>query len=185
VLHGMRGWLVIGILSAQALFLAVAGLAKLRQPAGTSIALRGARLPAALASRTAVRLFALLEVAAGGAVLTVGGRAAAAVFSATFAALAVVSARMVRTSAGRDCGCVGTASAPISHWHTGVNVACALTGALAVAAAPPGLAAELTRQPLAGIPLSGGVVLLAWLCFLTVTALPALLDVRARLEETR
>lgn len=179
------GRLVIGILSAQALFLAAAGFAKLSRPAETSRALRGARLPAALTSGLVVRTAALAEIAVAAGVVIGGGRVAAALFAVTFGALAVVAARIAITQPGADCGCFGAVHAPAGHWHTAVNGLCAVTGLTAVVIDPPSLAAELTRQPLFGIPLAAAVVLLAWLLYICVTALPELWQARAELAGPR
>lgn len=119
------------------------------------------------------------------AVVTVGGRLAVGLFAATFTVLAVVAARIAITQPGADCGCFGAVRAPAGHWHTVVNASCALTGLAALPTNPTGLVEELRRQPLAGAPLVGGILVLACLYYACVTALPELTAARAAVTGAR
>jgi hypothetical protein len=172
---------VIGILCAQAVFLAAAGLAKLARPAPTVTALRAAGMPVAAG---VVRAFALIEVTVAAAVVT-GGRLTAALFAATFGVLAVVAARIAARRPGADCGCFGAVRAPASQWHTVVNAACAGTGLAGVFVDPPSFGTELARQPLLGVAFLAAIALLAWLLYMSVTALPELSRARAELVASR
>jgi hypothetical protein len=178
---------VIGLLSAAALLLGAAGLAKVLTPAPAAAALAATRLPGAglLGRELVVRLTGLAEVVIGVSVVVAGGRIAAALLAATFLLLAIVSWRMVSVAPGQDCGCFGRSGSTVSHWHTGVNLSFALVGLLAVLAPTVSLWTELSRQPWLGIPLAAGVVLLAWLSLLLMTVLPNLLQARARVATSR
>jgi hypothetical protein len=177
---------LIGLLSAAALLLAAAGLAKLRQRSPVrstfaAAAVPGARrLPAGLANRLA----GTLELAVAAVVLGAGGRLGGVLIAVGYGLLATLSARMVAIEFGQDCGCFNRPS-PVTHWHTGVNLAGALIGAVAMVLPARSLPAELSRHPVSGSALLLASVLLAYLGYLTMTALPALRAAAADLEMVR
>jgi len=167
--------MLIGLVGAAAMLLAAAGLAKLRQRVPLRSAFAAAavpglrRLPAALATRLA----GAAELAIAVVALVLGGRLGALLIAIGYAALAGLAARMVAIEAGQDCGCFGRPS-PVSHWHTGVNLAGLLIGLVALALPAGSLPAEIARQPVPGLALAAAAALLAYLGYLSMTALPAL-----------
>lgn len=177
---------MIGLLSGAALLLAAAGVAKLRQRAPirsafTAAAVPGARrLPAGLANR----LSGTVELAVAVVVLGIGGRLGGLLIAVCYGLLAALSARMLAVEFGQDCGCFNRPS-PVTHWHTGVNLAGALIGGLAVLLPARSLPAELGRQPVTGSALLLASAVLAYLGYLTMTALPALRAAAAELEMVR
>lgn len=125
----------LGPLLVAAVLLAVAGVAKLRRPAPTGLALARTGLPG---SDPLVRLLGLVEVASALAAAAVGGVAAVpvVVLYLGFAAFTAVQVRRAAaTGEAADCGCFGDADAPVGGTHVGVNLALA---AAAVAAAAVG-----------------------------------------------
>lgn len=167
------------LLSAGALLLLISGAAKLRHPASAARALlaaqitRSARLPAA---RAVVRLIGVVEIVTGFAVLVVGGRLAALALALVYAALAVFAGRLTAVAPAQDCGCFGAAqAAPVTGWHIATSAVFAVLGAGAATGVPRSLLSELSVSPLAGAPLAATVALLAFACYLLMTALPALL----------
>lgn len=158
---------------AAALLLALAGVAKLRAPGASRIALRTAGLPG---SAALVRLLGAVEVVLAAAAVLLGGVLPAvgvAVAYGGFAGFAAVLARRSRSVA--PCGCFGASDAPVGPLHVAVNVVLA-AASLGAAAAPVGsLAAEAGDTPAAGIPFVGFTLLLTWLLLVTLTALPELL----------
>jgi hypothetical protein len=177
---------LIGLLSAVALLLAAAGLAKLRQRATTRSAFAAAAIPGArrLPAGLANRLSGTVELAVAAVALGLGGRLGGVLIALCYGLLAGLSARMVAVEFGQDCGCFNRPS-PITHWHIGVNLAAALIGVLAVALPARSLLAELGRQPVTGAALLLASVVLAYLGYLTMTALPALRAAGADLEMVR
>ncbi len=177
---------MIGLLSAAALLLAAAGLAKLRRPAPlrsafAAAAIPGAeRLPPVVASRSA----GAAELVVAAIALCLGGRLGALLITLGYAMLAMLSARMVAVEAGQDCGCFSRPS-PVTHWHTAVNCAGLLIGLFGLALPAGSPLAELLRQPLPGAPVMLAAGLLAYLGYLTMTALPALRAAVAELEAVR
>jgi hypothetical protein len=153
--------------------LAVAGIAKLRAPAGAAQALvtlsagklRHGRLTAALA-----RLVGTLELGLGMLGLIGPSAVSGAAMAAIYAALAVAAMRLA--AAGTDCGCFGAAPAPASRASAGFNLALAGAAALGAAWPPAGLGEVVTASP-AGpalvLGLAGGV----WAATLLHAALPA------------
>jgi hypothetical protein len=177
---------LIGLLSAAALLLAAAGLAKLRQRSPARSAFAAAAVPGArrLPAGLANRLSGTVELAVAAVVLGAGGRLAGVLIALCYGLLAALSARMVAIEFGQDCGCFNRPS-PVTHWHTGVNLTGALIGVLAAVLPARSLLAELARQPVSGAALLLASVLLAYLGYLTMTALPALRAAAADLEMVR
>ncbi|MFL6161377.1 MAG: MauE/DoxX family redox-associated membrane protein [Jatrophihabitantaceae bacterium] len=170
-------------MSAAALLLAAAGLAKLRQRAPLRSAFAAAAVPGArrLPPALANRLAGSVELALAVLALGVGGRLGALPITLGFGMLAVLSARMVAIEFGQDCGCFNRPS-PVTHWHTGVNLAGLLIGVLGLLFPGRSLLAELGRQPVTGAALLLAAAVLAYLGYLTMTALPALRAAAGDLE---
>lgn len=175
---GLGSWAggdVIGVELAAALLLAVAGGVKLSSRDAGRSALAAARLPgAALPAKLVNRGAGILELLVALGVIAFGGRAAGVLLVLSYGALAAVSARMVALDRGQDCGCFGRPS-PISHWHTGLNVAAAVAGLVGVAVPARAWPDLLGQQPGIGLLALVGAGVLAYLGYLLMTALPELL----------
>lgn len=177
--------MLIGLVSAAALLLAAAGLAKLGQRAPLRSALAAAGIPGAqrLSARTATRLSGAVELIVALVALLVGGRIAAALIALAYLVLAGLSARMMRIESGQDCGCFAK-PVPVSHWHTVVNSGCALVGLIALIQPAGTLAGRFADQPSTGAALLLAAATLAYLGYLAMTALPELLAAAAAAEVT-
>ena len=157
---------------ASALLLVVAGVAKVRDPLPLVRALRSARLPAPVA---AVRLLALGEAAVGLAAVLVGGRLAALLVAASYAAFtAFVLLARARGGVLASCGCFGRADTPPTTTHVAVTAVLAVVAG-ATAAAPLGALPDLlAAAPGAGLPLLLAVGTVAVLLHGVLALLPAL-----------
>lgn len=173
-----------GLLCAAALLLAAAGASKLIRPTGPALA--AARLPGAtqLSGRLATRAGGLLELAIALAALTLGGRAGAGLLTLCYACLAAMSVRLMAVAGGADCGCFGRPSR-ISHAHTVINLGFLLTGLAGLYRPVPALAPVLADRPGYGLLLLLAATTLAYLSYLTMTALPELLRLAVRTEVAR
>lgn len=174
---------MIGVVSAAALLLAAAGLAKLRQQVPIRSALAAAGVPGAqrLTPRMANRLSGAVELGIAAAALLIGGRLGAALLALAFLVLAGLSARMMRIESGQDCGCFAK-PVPVSHWHTGVNLGCAAAGLIALVQPAGSLLGRIGEQPVTGSALLLAAGVLAYLGYLMMTALPELTAAAAELE---
>jgi uncharacterized membrane protein len=177
---------LISLVSAAALLLCAAGMAKLRRPAPTRSALAAAGVPGAqrLGAKAANRLSGAVELAVGAVALLVGGRVAAAAIALGYLILAALSARMMSIESGQDCGCF-TKPVPVSHWHTAVNLSCMLAGLVALAAPADSLISRFGDAPVTASTLLLAAAVLAYLAFLVMTALPELITATAELEVAR
>ena len=173
---------MVGVLWAAAAILGAAGLSKLARPASTVHALMVARIPgsAIIASPPAVRAAGAAELGVAGYVLVCGGSAAAALLAGCYLILTAVAGRMLRVSPGQDCGCFGGSSEPITRWHLLVDIAGLAVGIAATVWPRPSVVDEVTAQGAQGVLLVGLSLVLAWLGYLLMTALPALGTLRAK-----
>lgn len=154
---------------AAALLLVAAGLAKVRRPADTSIALRRAGLPL---PEWAVRAGAGAEVAAGCWALT-SGRAAAGLVALSYLGFAgFVSLALRRGSPVSSCGCFGKPDSPPTVSHVVLNLAAAATAAWAAFHAHAGAVTLLGHRPLVGVPLVLLTGAVAYLAYLVMGVLP-------------
>ncbi|HEX4726888.1 MAG TPA: MauE/DoxX family redox-associated membrane protein [Jatrophihabitans sp.] len=172
---------MIGLLGAAALLLAAAGASKLIRPTGS--ALTAARLPGAgwLSGPAATRAGGSLELGIAVAALLLGGRAGAGLLALCYACLAAMSVRLMTVARGADCGCFGRPSR-ISHWHTAINLGYLLTGLVGLYRPAGSLATLLADRPGYGLLVLMAAMTLAYLSYLTMTALPELLRVAVRTE---
>jgi len=177
---------VIGTLQlAAALLLVGAGAAKLRAPDQVAATLRRAwravRRPGT--SRALARASGAVEVVVGVAVIASGSRIAAALLGCCYLAFLAIATRLLRGGQRTSCGCFGTADSPVGTGHVAVN-AIAIGIAVAALVRPPGrvggLFADNLLHGVVGLAQAG---LLAYLGFLSITALPVLLAARRRLLE--
>lgn len=170
---------------AAALLLAGAGLAKLFAPDQAAAMLRKAwwtRLRSG-AALVLVRIAGVVEIGVGVAVTATGARIAAALLGCCYLAFLVVAGRLLLRGQRTSCGCFGAADSPIGIGHLVVNVV-AMGVAIAAVIRPPGPVGGLFDDDvLTGVVGLGQAVLLAYLAFLSITALPALVAARRRLLE--
>jgi hypothetical protein len=170
---------------AAALLLAGAGVAKLRAPDQAAAMLRRAwwtRMRGGT-SLVLVRAAGAVEFVVGAASIATGGRIAAGLLGCCYLAFLIVAGRLLRRGQRASCGCFGSTDSPVGAGHLVVNLV-AVAVACAALVRPPGAVGGL----FAGDALTGAVglgqgVLLAYLAFLSITALPALVAARRRLLE--
>jgi hypothetical protein len=149
--------------AAAAMLLACAGMAKIVAPAAAS-ALLGRVWSHASTPPPVIRVAGASEVVI---------------------AFAAITTRLLLTGQRAPCGCFGRTDADVGIAHLVVNlIGVAIAGAAAVR--PPGaLCGLLDAGALTGVVAAGQAVLLAYLGFLSVTALPALAAARRQLLEAR
>jgi hypothetical protein len=171
--------------AAAAVLLAVSGLAKLRAPAPAA-AMIGELVGPALARRlrrsvpmpVLVRAGGLAEVLVGAVLIGHGGRWAAVLLAASYLVFALVAGRLMSlasSTAGRtSCGCFGGADSPVGPAHLVLDLV-GLAAGLAASIHPLARGAGLfAHSALVSCVACGQVLLLAWLGYLAITALPAL-----------
>lgn len=171
---------------AAALLLAGAGLAKLvhPQPAATMLGRVWPRVRGFGPLAAAVRMIGAGEAGIAAAAIGVGDRLTAVLLGCCYLAFAAVSMRLLGRGQPASCGCFGRADSPVGAAHLALNVVC-VGVAVAGVVRPAGPFGGLARHDwLVGV--TGGVqaVLLAYLGYLCITALPALAAARRRLVET-
>ena len=178
---------MVGVLWAAAVLLGIAGLGKVLRPGPTSRAVIAAEIPGAnvLSARPVVRLVGIIELGVGLAVIAGGGALPAGLLAGSYLLLAGVAWRMLRLAPDSDCGCFGTSSEPVSFAHLIVNGVGVLIGAAAVYRPQPSIVSQLDDQGAQGIVLLALASLLAWFGYLSMTALPALLKIRAKVAADR
>ena len=157
-----------------AALLGVAGLAKIRRPGPTAVALRSAGLPG---STPLARVIGATELVVAVLALAVGGPSTALVVAAAYVAFASVSIRLVARSATGGCGCFGDDSAPVTNLHVGLNLAAAVLAGLAALWPTDGLPALVADEPAASAILVGLIAVGVGLGQAAFTALPELLAV--------
>jgi hypothetical protein len=159
--------------------LALAGAFKVRRPAATVGALRAMHLP----SRPGlVRALGAIEVVLGVAALVTGARAWLALAAAAYLAFAAfVAAALLSGSPLQSCGCFGQRDTPPSVVHLALNVTAAVVLLIAAAGELPKPVDVLADQPWHAAPFLLLVLISVQLCYLVLTALPAVLTpIRAR-----
>lgn len=170
---------------AAALLLAGAGAAKLRAPQPAAAMLRRARLASLRPgrSRILIRTVGVAELGIGLAACVTGGRVAAALLGCCYVAFLIVAVRLLRGGHRASCGCFGATDSPVGAGHLVVNLVGIATASATVARPTGAVGGLLDDERLAGVVGVGQAVLLAYLAFLSITALPALLAARRRLLE--
>jgi hypothetical protein len=157
-----------GPFAAACALLAFAGASKIGRPVATRPAATALGLPD---SPLAVRVLGAGEVGAAVAGLAIGG-AAAAVVAIFYAALAIAAWRLLTSSPGTACGCLGASDAPATPMHVVINIAALIAAALAATAGPPLHAAGRDLWSRVAFVVLAGCC--AWLVASIVDALPAL-----------
>lgn len=176
------------IAAAAAVLLLVSGFAKLRTP-DAAATMVGGLVPRIRrhrrAVRFAVRLGGAVEVCVGAAFLVTGSRWSAALLASAYLLFVGVALVLVKRGAtGTSCGCFGSASSPVGLPHV-LLTAVALAAAAATCARPTGaFGGVFTAASTDAIVGALQIGLLAWLGYLSITALPALAAAR-RPEEAR
>jgi hypothetical protein len=159
-----------GLVYAAALLLGAAGIGKVTSPGATRIALRSAGLPA---SALAARAIGVAEVLIALAALAVGGTLSTGLVAASYLGFAWFARRLdTRTRGSAPCGCFGASSAPVGTLHVVLNLLIAAGAAVAAVEAPGSIWTAAGDTPGAGVPFIGLVLLLAWMLYAALTALP-------------
>jgi hypothetical protein len=135
-----------------AVVLAVAGIAKLRFPAGAERALRTLGL---LVSGIAIRGFAVGEIALAAWVLLDPGPIANVALAGVYAIFALMTILLARRQA--SCGCFGESSTPASASQSAISAALSVVALLAAVAGAHGIDWMLHRSVPSGIVLIVGV----------------------------
>ncbi|MGI8665294.1 MAG: MauE/DoxX family redox-associated membrane protein [Jatrophihabitans sp.] len=177
---------MIGLLTAAALLLLAAGLMKIGRPNGAEPALASARLPGAdrLSAPMLMRATGLVETLVAATAIGLGGRLGAGLLVVAFVALSAMSIRLISLDGAADCGCFGRPGV-LTRWHVAVNLGYAGAALIALGRPSGTIAGELTRHPFTGSALLLGALVLAYLSYLMMTALPELLRLAVPLEVSR
>ena len=150
--------------------LALAGVAKLRDPSPTDSALRAIGISG---GRSIVRLIGLAELAVAAWCLIGSGSAAMAGLAAAYLAFAGAISRM-RQAGVADCGCFGERSFEPSAVHLALNMCAAAFAVVAVVVPPPDVGTLADRAPLEAIAIGSGVACCVYLAYCAFTLLPGL-----------
>jgi hypothetical protein len=179
---------MIGALAAAAaVLLGLSGLAKVRTPMPavatiTRVLPRTRRRRGALTN--SVRIGGVVEALIAVAFLSFGGQITAALLAGCYLVFTAVALRLATDGGHTPCGCFGAADSPVGVSHVALDLI-GLTAAVAGIVVPVGAGAGLLADSaLVAVIGSAQVLLLAWLGYLVITALPALAALR-RLEEVR
>ncbi len=147
--------------------LCVAGIAKLRAPAGAVRALATLGAPA---STGLVRAFACLELGLGLWCLVGAGRLAAAVLASVYAGFASISYLLARR--GESCGCFGEREAPASGAQSALSACLAVVGLAAAVSAVHHVSWLLSRPVSSALVLALGIAGASYATVLVYTQLP-------------
>jgi hypothetical protein len=157
---------------ASSLLLIAGGASKVRRPGAASRALSATNLPS---SPLAARTLGVAEVMVGSLFLLAPGRASAILLGGAYVAFAAFLAYLLMARiAVASCGCAGARDLPPSWLHVGLDVAAAAAAIVAALDPPPSIMQVIGSQPLAGVPLVFGLLLIAWLATLVVGYVPLL-----------
>jgi hypothetical protein len=154
--------------AAAALVLCVAGVAKVRSPAGAVRALEVAGVPGG--SAALVCAFAVLEVALGAASIAAPSALTAGLLACVYGGFAALSLRLARRRAA--CGCFGGDDVPASAWQSALSGVLAVVGVAAALAPPAGLGWLLGRSPGYAIVFAAGVAGCAYGAVVAYTEIP-------------
>jgi hypothetical protein len=150
-----------------AVVLCVAGLTKLRSPAGAVRALDEIRLPVPAAF---VRAFAVAEVGLAAWCVIRPGVVPAAVLASVYAGFAVLALLFARQRT--SCGCFGEHEAPASSAHSCMSAALAAVVAASAIWPAHGASWLLARSAGTAVALSIGIAGAAYATVLIYTELP-------------
>jgi hypothetical protein len=142
-----------------AIVLCVAGVAKLRSPAGAA---------AAVSVRPSlIRVFALLELGLGGWAIAAPSRLSASLLAALYTCFAALAVFLARRHI--PCGCFGEQDRPASGLQALLSAGLAAVAAVAAVRPPHGIGWLFARSPVLWLALAGA----AYATVLVYTALPA------------
>ncbi len=159
-----------GLVFSAALLLGAAGVGKAAAPGATRIALRSAGLPA---TPLAARGLGVAEVLIALAALVVGGPVATSLVAVSYLGFAWFARRLdAQTRGSAPCGCFGASSAPVGTLHVVLNLLIAVGVGVAALDAPGPVWDAASDTPWAGVPFVGLVLLLTWMLYVALTALP-------------
>jgi hypothetical protein len=161
------------------LVLVAAGASKVAAPSATGTTLGALGLPGGDA---AARALGVLEVVAGLAALSVGGRPVALAVAVAYAAFAVVVA-VARRRELPTCGCFGARSAPPSAVHVAVNAVSAAVAVAAAVAGPVPVADALDGSGATGVVVVGLVLLAAALVIVVDTVVADVVEAAAAVRD--
>ena len=167
-----------GVFYALAVLLGLAGVAKLRRPAGATRALDRLHPPGwnVVGQLPIARLLGVAEVIIAVSAVVNGGRAWAVVLTVVYLAFTAVCWRLA-AGPDTDCGCFGVEGSPVSRVHVWVDVGFTASAAVTVIAPAEGIGADLAAGP-AGLVLLAEVAVLVSLGFVLFTAFPELVAAR-------
>jgi hypothetical protein len=149
--------------------LIASGIGKLAKPAPAVDALGAAGFPGGV---VAVRLLGAVEVVAGAAALWRPGPVTASAVAGLYLGFALFLVRLIRRGGATTCGCVGSAEAPPSPLHVGLDLS-AVAVAVAVTVWPvPALGSAVAASPMLGVPLVVGLAGAGVLLAITVVEVP-------------
>jgi hypothetical protein len=150
-----------------AIVLAVAGLAKLRAPAGAAAALRtlGVRVGSVL-----VRAVAAAELLVAALCLLRPSTVSAVLLAVVYAGFAGISALLARSNS--SCGCFGESDAPASVVQSILSAAIAILMLAAAFAGPHGIGWLFGRAPASAVVLGVGIAGCAYAIVLAYRELP-------------
>lgn len=173
-----------GVFASLAMLLALAGVAKIVRPGVTAVTI--GQLPGLnrLGVPAVARTVGAVELVLAGAALAVGNGVTAVLVAACYLAFVIVTAVLLRTGAGADCGCFGASRSPLNRVHLAATIGFAVAATAAIAA-PPGPFTESSGfEVLGGVPFTALVLTLTGCGYLLVTALPALVDALGPVRRT-
>jgi hypothetical protein len=166
----MDAW--AGPLYAAALLLAVAGGAKVVDPAATVGALRalGRPVPAGV-----VRIGGGVEAVIGAWAIVTGAAIPVLLVAASYLGFsAFVAVALRRGTPIGSCGCFGKVDTPPSPIHLVIDLAAAAVAVAVAFGGPLPIADVLADQPAFGLPFVAFTVIATGCAFLALTALPRL-----------
>jgi hypothetical protein len=129
--------------------LVVTGLAKVRQPAATAIAMRSAL---GLPDRNPIaRAVGVVEIGLGLTAAAIAGPFAWGV-AALYGGFLVVAVQLLRRAPNAACGCIGDRSGSVGAAHVASSVAAVVVAVTYAVGDGPGIVDVVRDQPVAGLP---------------------------------
>lgn len=167
---------VVGVISAGAVLLVIAGAQKMIDPWPAATALRNTGLPS---SRSLVRAGAAVEILLGVAFLVFGSSVLSLAIAALYLAFTAFVVLAMRAGVDGSCGCFGREDTPPSSLHIAANVGLAVVAvvyAMGDAAAPVDVVAGVSFASLSLVAATGVLVALLIAVYSLVPRLLAALE---------
>jgi hypothetical protein len=130
-----------------------------------------------------VRSGGAVEVCVGVVVFISGDRLGAALLTGCYLVFLAVATRLLMHGQRSSCGCFGSTESPVGVGHLAVDAVAVGFGVAALIRPPERFGGMFSGDVLVGLIGVGQSLLLAYLAFLSITALPALAAARRRLLE--